>query len=276
MNFFTSLITLAVAVIVSLPCFVKETTRYMPISREQSIEGLDGKKIDKDQLQPSCPGLPYNDNLLAYNALEHLLLNDYEGAIAVYEDELEKNPDDIWLLYSIAEIYCDDLNDWDKAFAYYQKAYDIDPNNPIAIVGYGYIQLVYGNYLRTEKILWDLVKNYSAYDFYHRYYIVEALGVFIEAQYNLGNATELEYALNAILEIDNIDSVCIDAIHAYNVAIIFYNNQEEYNKLNCYLNEYNSYLSTIEYDYNTLRGMCDASWGTELFDYCNELVRRLL
>ena len=124
-----------------------------------------------------------------------------------------------------------------------------------------------------------MVKNYDLNGSDNLYCVLEALGIFLEVQNNLKNEAELLYGLESVLSIDRsgkADNVFTEVIHAYNIVITYYDEQEKQDELISFLKEYDAYLNTVQCDYHTLRGMYGACWNIELFDHCNELARRYL
>ena len=227
-----TLILMVLTFIIPLTSVKINASEYIGIDRKQGTENWNDQIIAPEQLQPSFSDLPYNDNLLAHKALEYKLQNDYEGAIKVYEEALIDNPNDVWLLNSIAEIYCNSIGNFEKAYLYYEAAYNVDPNSPIAIVGYAFIQAIYGNNKYAEELLCPFLKNTEIYAPIYQLWILRGWGVYIEVEFIRENEEELLYALDAILKFDMFEEAYVDVLHAYNVVSIFYTNKEIMTRLN--------------------------------------------
>lgn len=275
MNLFFRCIVTIVSVMIVLSQ-TSNKSMYSTIDRKQYYVDLENNSII-EKFTPSSLNLPYNDIEMSISASEYLEQNRYEDAIDIYQSELIRNPKDPWLLCSIAKIYCDYMDDYEKAFSLYKEAYTYSPNNPIAIVGYGYIQLVLKNYESSLFLLNEFISKCDFDNPIDQTYAIEAFGIIAEAAYNVGDGNAISNALQSLLQLDKNDlSVFIGVMHAYNIQIIYCYANKEYDKLLLYIKEYEIFLDSSEYNKLSLRQLYDTCWSVELFDYCEELKQMLI
>jgi tetratricopeptide (TPR) repeat protein len=94
-------------------------------------------------------------NNIAFDIKKCMMTENWKKAKRILEKELEKNPDDHWLLTQLSEVYYE-LRDYNKALELSTKAIEIAPNCPLAINDYA-LHLYMHEKDKEAIELWEIV-----------------------------------------------------------------------------------------------------------------------
>lgn len=145
---------------------LKELVRIDPMLEQgwQDLVGIYMQRNDTASLSRTCDSalvyLPESPSMLAIKGLSLSLYGGFESAVAMYQKSLEsykKNQPENKAAQADINMYIGDIYAQkdipDSAFAYYEKSYELNPNNDLLLNNFAYYLSVYNRDLdRAEQM----------------------------------------------------------------------------------------------------------------------------
>lgn len=145
---------------------LKELVRIDPMFEQgwQDLVGIYMQRNDTASLSRTCDSalvyLPESPSMLAIKGLSLSLYGGFESAVAMYQKSLEsykKNQPENKAAQADINMYIGDIYAQkdipDSAFAYYEKSYELNPNNDLLLNNFAYYLSVYNRDLdRAEQM----------------------------------------------------------------------------------------------------------------------------
>ncbi len=116
-------------------------------------------------IDEAIENFPDENSFYYYRGLAFIHQKEYEKAIEAYKVGLEKTGQDdryivLLLTMSIADLYAE-MKNMDEAFVYYEKAYQLDPNNILLLNNYAYyLSLAEKDLAKAEEMSGKTVQAY--------------------------------------------------------------------------------------------------------------------